>query len=60
MIKHLMATLDFSSHLFYVGVLQELACVETACKKRDMQIRFDKKSSHLLTYIIVEMMENNK
>ena len=49
MIKHLMARLDSSSHLFYVGMLQESTCVEIAYKKRDKQLRLEKKSSHFLT-----------
>ena len=51
-IKQLMARHDMSSHLSYVGTLQESACAETAYKKRDLQLRLEKKSSHPLTYHI--------
>ena len=35
-------------------MLQELACAEIAYKKRDLQLRIEKKSSHLLTYHIYD------
>ena len=54
-----MARLDISSQLFNVGTLQESSCVEIAYKKTDMQLRLEKKLSHLLTYITVEMMRKN-
>ena len=37
-IKHLMARHDMSSHLSYVGMLQESAYVQIAYKKRDSQL----------------------
>ena len=53
-IKHLMARHDMSSHLSYVGTLQESACAETAYQKRDLQLRLDKKLSHPQTYHIYD------
>ena len=53
-IKHLMARHDMSSHLSFVCMLQESTCAETAYKKRDLQLRLEKKSSHLLTYHICD------
>ena len=53
-IKHLTARLDMSSHLSNVGMLQESACAEIAYKKRDLQLRLEKKSSNLLTYHICD------
>ena len=58
--RHLMARLDISTHPFNVGMLQESCCVEIAYKKTDMQLRLEKKSRHLLTYITVEMMRKIK
>ena len=43
-----------SSHLSYVGTLQESACAETAYQKRDLQLRLDKKLSHPQTYHIYD------
>ena len=37
-IKHLMARPDISSHLSYVGMLQESAYVQIAYKKIDSQL----------------------
>ena len=48
-IKRLMARLDISSHLSYVGMLQESACAEIAYKKRDLPIISEKKLNHPLT-----------
>ena len=53
-IKHLMARLHISSHLSYVGMLQELAWAEIAYKKRDLQLRLEKKLSHPHTYHIYD------
>ena len=54
MIKHLTARLDMSSHLSYVGMLQESVFAEIAYKKRDLPLITKKKLNHLLTYHIYD------
>ena len=53
-IKHLMARIDISSHLSCVGMLQESTCAEIAYKKKDLQVRLEKKSRHPLTHHIYD------